>query len=142
MTASGVSAGAVVIDASAAVALLSDGGPAGEWVTRQVLGARLAGPDLLPYETANILRRNALAGVLDAGLAALAHDDLLALAIDVYPYRVLAQRTWSLRDTVTCYDGAYVALAELLGARLVTLDARLARAPGPSCEIVAYAEAT
>jgi NAD(P)-dependent dehydrogenase (short-subunit alcohol dehydrogenase family) len=33
------------------------------------------------------------------------------------------------------YDGAYVALAELVGARLVTLDARLARAPGPTCEM-------
>jgi predicted nucleic acid-binding protein len=128
----------VVIDACAAVALLADDGPAGEWVASQVAGARLAAPDLLPYEAANILRRNALAGLLDPGLAALAHDDLTALATDLYPYAVVARRVRSLRDNLTCYDGAYVALAELLGTRVVTLDARLGRAPGSTCEIAVF----
>lgn len=35
-----------------------------------------------------------------------------------------------MRDTLTAYDAAFVALAELLGVSLVTCDARLARAPG------------
>jgi hypothetical protein len=39
------------------------------------------------------------------------------------------------------YDGMYVALAELLECTLVTLDTRLARAPGPRCSIIAYEEA-
>jgi predicted nucleic acid-binding protein len=34
---------------------------------------------------------------------------------------------------LTCYDAWYVALAEFLGVRLATLNARLARAPGPRC---------
>jgi predicted nucleic acid-binding protein len=34
---------------------------------------------------------------------------------------------------VTTYDGTYVALAELLGAPLATLDRGLAAAPGPRC---------
>jgi predicted nucleic acid-binding protein len=40
-----------------------------------------------------------------------------------------------LRDNVTAYDAAYVALAEALGASLVTSDARLAGAPGLRCAV-------
>ena len=46
----------------------------------------------------------------------------------------LMSRIWALRDNVTPYDAAYVALAEALGAPLVTADAGLAGAPGPRCE--------
>jgi predicted nucleic acid-binding protein len=43
-------------------------------------------------------------------------------------------RIWELRDNVTPYDAAYVALAEALDAPLLTADARFAAAPGPRCE--------
>jgi predicted nucleic acid-binding protein len=36
---------------------------------------------------------------------------------------------------VTAYDATYVALAEALACELVTADARLAAAPGPTCPI-------
>lgn len=36
----------------------------------------------------------------------------------------------ALRENVTAYDAAYLALAELLAAPLVTCDARAAQAPG------------
>jgi predicted nucleic acid-binding protein len=39
-------------------------------------------------------------------------------------------RMWELRDNLPAYDAAYVALAETLDAPLVTLDARVASAPG------------
>jgi len=39
-------------------------------------------------------------------------------------------RIWSLRDNLTAYDAAYVALAESLPAPLLTCDRRLAKAPG------------
>lgn len=51
---------------------------------------------------------------------------------------MLARRVWELRDDLTAYDAAYVALAELLDAPLVTLDSRMARAAGPRCRIVAF----
>ncbi len=38
-------------------------------------------------------------------------------------------------------DACYVALAELLGAPLVTLDRRLTRAPGPRCVFLTPPEA-
>ena len=44
-------------------------------------------------------------------------------------------RCWELRDNVTPYDAAYVALAEALGVPLLTADARLANAPGIRCEV-------
>jgi len=126
------------MDASAVIAMLTDVGPAGEWSTAQATDARLAAPDLMPYEAASILRRHVLAGVLDPSAATLAHADLTALPLHLWPYSTLAERAWALRDVLTVYDAAYVALAELLGVALVTLDARLARAPGLQCSVVAY----
>lgn len=127
-----------VIDASALVALLTDAGPAGTWVAETVSGSSLAAPELMPYEASNILRRQATAELLDSSAATLAHKDLIALPVDLYPYLVVAERTWRLRHNLTIYDAAYVAIAEELAAPVVTLDARLARAPGPRCEIKAY----
>ena len=45
---------------------------------------------------------------------------------------------WDLRDNLTAYDAAFVALSEALDAPLVTTDARLAAAPGHRAVIEAY----
>jgi predicted nucleic acid-binding protein len=131
-----------VIDSSAVVALLADAGPAGQWVEATIASAELFAPQLMPFEVANILRRHALAGLLDASIATLCHADLVALPIDLYPYEVLANRAWELRANITVYDAAYVALAELIGAPLVTLDGRLARASGSRCQVLTYKPST
>ena len=128
----------VVIDSSAVVALLADAGQVGQWVETVTASAGLFAPELLPFEVSNILRRHALAGILDAGAATLAHADLVALPIDLYPYEIVANRAWELRANFTAYDAAYVALAELLAAPLITLDQRLARAPGARCRMLTY----
>jgi predicted nucleic acid-binding protein len=132
----------LVLDASAAVALLTDAGPAGSWVAKTVAAAKLFAPELMPFEAANILRRHVLAGLLEPGEASLAHADLLALPVTRFTYPTLADRTWHLRANLTSYDAAYVALAEALPAPLVTLDAKISRAPGPRCEVLVYSEAT
>lgn len=128
----------LVLDASAAVALLADAGPAGTWVADIVRGQSLFAPELMPFEVSNILRRQVLAGLLDASSATLAHADLLALPVDLYPYAGLGDRVWQLRGNLTSYDASYVALAEILGATLVTLDNRLARAHRTRCAIITY----
>jgi predicted nucleic acid-binding protein len=124
-----------VCDASAVVALLLDAGPDGRWVTGALTGADLVAPGLLPFEAANIVRRHELATLISADQAAQAHADLLQLAIEHWPYELLAQRTWQLRGNLTTYDASYVALAELLGITLVTLDRAISRAPGVRCTV-------
>lgn len=123
----------VVVDASAVVAALVDDGPDGRWAESEIVREGLAAPYLMPVEAANILRRAVLAGDLSADTATLAHEDLVALRVDLFPYEPHARRVWQLRDNLTAYDAWYVALAEALGTPLVTLDERIARAPGPRC---------
>jgi len=128
----------LVVDSSALVALLADAGQAGRWVAEAVTGTDLAAPQLAPFEVANILRRQVLSGHLSPVEATLAHADLIVLQVELWPYVPLAERVWELRENITAYDASYVALAELLETTLVTLDARLAKAPGPRCPIEVY----
>ncbi len=127
---------AVVVDSSALVAMLTDAGATGDWVASTLERRPLAAPELVMFETANILRRHQLAGRLAPVEATLAHQDLQSLPMQLWPYLPLAGRAWELRETLTAYDASYVALAELLDGSLVTLDARLARASGPQCQIL------
>lgn len=123
----------VVVDSSAVVAALTDDGRDGRWAEAMLTADPLAAPHLMPVEVANILSRAGLAGTLTDDVAALAHVDLAALRVELFPYGPVADRVWELRGGVTAYDAWYVALAEALDAPLVTLDHRLARAPGPRC---------
>jgi len=127
----------VVCDASAVVALLLDAGPDGSWATGMLAGAHLAAPSLVAFEGANIIRRHELAEHITADQAAQAHADLLDLPIELWPYELLARRAWELRYNLSSYDGSYVALAELTGATLVTLDRRISRTPGLRCSVAA-----
>lgn len=126
----------VVCDASALVALLLDSGADGRWATRALTGVSLVAPALLAFEAANVIRRSELAGTVSADQASQAHADLVALAIEYWPYELLLPRVWELRHNLSSYDAGYVALAEMIGASLVTLDRRIARAPGVRCAIV------
>ena len=126
----------LVVDASMVVAGLTDSGADGRWAESLLAGGVLAAPHLMPVEAANILRRAALAGEISADVASLAHTDLLDLRVEFFPYQPCAARIWELRGDVTCYDGWYVAVAELLDAPLATLDARMADSPGPRCQFL------
>lgn len=126
----------LVVDASAAVALLVDAGPDGFWAGEVLAREPLAAPHLMPVEAASVLRRAAARGEISADAAALAHADLLDLPVDLFPYEPFAPRVWELRENLTAYDAWYVALAEALGARLATLDGALRRAAGPRCEFL------
>jgi predicted nucleic acid-binding protein len=82
---------------------------------------------------------------LEARKALAAHDanravlDLAALAFTRYPHEPLIARIWQLCGNLTTYDACYVALAEGLGAPLVTCDAKLAAAPGHRATIELFA---
>ena len=125
-----------VIDASVLVAALIDSGPDGTWAESVLAGDALTSPELALVEASNILRRLEQAGQISRAEATGAHNDLLRLDLELFPFTPFAQRVWELRDNLTSYDGWYVALAEALDCPLVTLDRRLSRASGPTREIV------
>jgi predicted nucleic acid-binding protein len=77
-----------------------------------------------------VLRRLVRIGEIDHLTAEFAISSLLELDLERHAHDLLLQRIWSLRSNLTAYDATYVALAESLGARLLTCDARLANAPG------------
>ena len=56
--------------------------------------------------------------------------DYSGLRIERYPHQHLLSRIWELRDNLTAYDAAYLALAETLEVPLLTRDRRMANAPG------------
>jgi predicted nucleic acid-binding protein len=124
------------VDASVLVTALGEGGATGA-VVREALrgGTDVHAPHLIDVEVTHALRGMARRGVVDAAEA----GDILAAAL-IFPLTRwgllgLMPRAWELRDSVSAYDGAYVALAEALDAELLTLDARLERASGPTCRI-------
>lgn len=126
----------LVVDASVVVAALVDTGPAGTWAESQLVSAPLSAPHLMPVEVVNVLRRLARAGEVSGDVASLAHAELRSLQVSLFPYALVAQRVWELRENLTAYDAWYVALAESFGAPLATLDARLPNVPGLNCEVI------
>jgi predicted nucleic acid-binding protein len=125
--------GLAVVDSSALVALLTDSDGRGGWAREAIGRLRMAAPRLMVFEAGNILRRQQLTGVVRSTQTTAAHTALCEMRILKWPHSRLAARAWELRESVTYYDASYVALAELLDAPLVTLDRRLAQAPGPRC---------
>jgi predicted nucleic acid-binding protein len=125
----------LVVDASVVAVALGDDGADGDLARARLRDEELFAPELVDLEVASVLRRQLSAGDLDARRAQLALDDLFDLPMQRAPHRPLLARCWELRENLTVYDGAYVALAEALNAPLLTADARLAKAPGINCSI-------
>jgi predicted nucleic acid-binding protein len=126
----------IVVDASAMLeALLQT--PAAPAVRRRlfVSGETLHAPHLLDVEVAQVIRRYALAGEIDAERGQTALGTLVTFPIRRYPHDVLLPRVWQLRSNLSAYDAVYVALAEALDAPLLTCDRRLVTAAGRHASI-------
>lgn len=126
----------IVLDASAVVELLL-GSAAGRAVGERIRDPQISlhAPQLVDLEVAQVLRRAALSGNLEDRRAQQALDHLQQLELERYPHPPLMPRIWSLRNNLTAYDAAYVALAEALEAPLLTLDRHLARSSGHTASI-------
>lgn len=122
----------LVLDASVVVPLVLDLPPhsAAVHAALESEDGRMVAPHLLDLEVAQVLRRYVRRGEVSRHAGDRALRDLGAMRLRRYPHGILLPRVWSLRDNLTAYDAAYVALAELLEAVLLTRDARLASAPG------------
>lgn len=94
-----------------------------------------AAPHLVDAEVLAVVQTHHRRGALDATAASQAIEDLRSWPGERWSHRPLLDRAWELRTNVRSYDGLYVALAEALDASLVTLDQRLARAPGLRCSV-------
>lgn len=125
----------IVVDASILATALADDGQDGQRARARLAGERLSAPHLADVEVLSAWRRLAAAGHLSEHRAALARADLRALPMERVPHAPLLDRCWELRANMTVYDAAYVALAELMDAPLLTADAKLSTTPGPACVI-------
>lgn len=126
----------IVLDASALLEVLLQT-PAGKTVERRIFSPNetLHAPHLIDIEVTQVLRRYAALGEIEPHRAQQALEDLTDMPLTRYPHQLFLSRIWSLRDNVTAYDAAYVALAESLPATLLTRDRRLANAPGHGASI-------
>jgi predicted nucleic acid-binding protein len=125
----------LVVDASVLVVALADDGPDGDQARTRLRGEHIALPEIADLEVISVLRKQVSAGAVPDRRARLALNDLAALPAQRASHRPLLDRCWELRDNLTIYDAAYVALAEAMSATLLTGDGQLARAPGPQCMI-------
>lgn len=128
-----------VIDASVLVELLTMS-PLGERAVGQVRvsAGALHLPHLADVETLSVVRGLVAGGILTAERGAQALADLRDFPAQRWPAHMLFDRMWELRQNTTAYDATYVALAEALGARLITADQKLARGVEgvAECEVV------
>jgi predicted nucleic acid-binding protein len=121
----------IVADASAVLEVLLRTPRAAAIETRMFRdGESTHVPALLDLEVAQVLRRYVARGELRPARARAALDLLGGFPMQRYLHDPLLSRIWALRENLTAYDAAYVALAEALRAPLVTCDVRLANAPG------------
>ena len=121
----------IVVDSSAAVEWLL-GLPLADAVADRIESAgSLHAPALLDIEVAHVLRRYAAAGEIVDWVAERALQALADLDMVRHTHELLLPLVWTLRHNLTAYDAAFAALAAVLGAPLVTLDARIAQAPWP-----------
>ncbi|MGH7090797.1 MAG: type II toxin-antitoxin system VapC family toxin [Stellaceae bacterium] len=126
----------IVIDASAILESLL-GTPAAEAVEERLFqpAQTVHAPHLLDLEIAQVLRRYASARLIEPEHCVAALQAYSDLPILRHMHAPLLLRIWELRNNFTAYDAAYVALAEALGATLVTRDRRLASAAGHHARI-------
>jgi predicted nucleic acid-binding protein len=124
-----------VVDASTVVSALLDDGEEGRWCEEHLQVDQLAAPHLMPFEAINVVRRTEAKGAVSASVATNALHVLTQLPVALLPFDSVADRVWELRANLSAYDAAYVAVAELLGGRLVTLDRKMSRAPGIRCPV-------
>ena len=126
----------VVVDASALVAALADSGPTGTWAEDELANQVLVAPEVILAEASNTLRTLERTGELSTPHAIGVHGVMMNTNVELYGFAPFADRVWELRHNLTSYDAWYVALAEWLDCPLVTLDQRLSRSTGPTCDFI------
>lgn len=128
-----------VLDASVLVSALVKCDDNGAWAESICAAQPTAAPEFALVETTNVLRRLESCGKIPGVIADAALSDLLQMEVERHTFAPYAERVWEMRHRLTAYDACYVALAESFGARLATLDRRLARTAKDYCEVISPA---
>lgn len=121
----------MVVDASAALLALLNDGEARSALAREAVVC----PHLIDSELVHALRGQVRRGQATEPEARQVIEVWGRLGVERVGVSGLLERIWDLRENLSAYDGTYVALAEAVGAPLMTADGRLAAAPGPRCTI-------
>ena len=124
----------IVVDASIVVDILCNPGRS-DTLRRRLAEEQLLAPDLLVIGVASALRGLDRSGHLGHEALDVAAANLARMPIDFVPTLPLLTDVFRLRQNISAYDAAYVALAALTRCPLLTHDRRLARAAAPHCEI-------
>jgi predicted nucleic acid-binding protein len=126
----------IVLDTSALVEYLVGSDPVAEQV-REVASQRraLAAPHAVDLECASTLRGLVRAKKLPEDEGRRALELLGRINLRRFDHVPLLPRIWELRHNMWPYDAAYIALAETLGTELVTVDSKIAGAPGIKCGV-------
>ena len=129
----------IVLDASVVVELLTNGRWA-DALRRDLASSNdpLVVPHLLDVEVASALRRMVAGRRIDAHRIEQLLTELAALPAERYAHTPLLTRIWELRQNFTCYDAAYIALAEETGSVLYTCDSKLGK--GHRARVVVFTD--
>jgi predicted nucleic acid-binding protein len=129
----------IVLDASATVDWMLQT-PAGQRIEQRIYARNdtLHSVHLLDVEFVQVLRRLVRERSLTSSRAEEAIEDLMALRVTRYAPVLLHSRIWQLRNNMTAYDAAYVALAEELEAPLITRDQKIAAVPGHAAAVEVF----
>lgn len=126
----------IVVDASVLVTMLVYADDRGR-KARSVLGrdTEWAAPEHWKAEVFSVIRGLTLGSKIKETRAVWAVEHLPRLGVDHVSLNRLLPRMWQLRNNISGYDAAYVALAEARDLTLVTSDGRLAQAATSYCRV-------
>jgi len=126
----------IVLDASVMVEILLNRPSVAELAHRLFApDEALHAPHLIDLEVTQAMRRYQASGEMSPQRAREALVAFAHMPLERHPHWPFLERIWDLRRNLTAYDAAYVALAEALGAPILTADRALASAPGHRAKI-------
>ena len=127
-----------VVDANVTVQACIDAGGLGP-----LSGHDLVAPPMMRSEALSSLHEMRFRGEISRELADRGLAALIEIQIRSEAPADLSDRAWRVADALgwaKTYDAEYIALAQILGCPLVTLDGRLARGAGKAATILGPAE--
>lgn len=124
-----------VVDAPLVTAALLDTGRRGRWAEQQLLAGNVVGTAALLHQVSVLLHRAVADRVITHEFATMTQADLPQLPLTLFPLTLAAARSWELLGVLSSASAADVALAELLGCNLATLDPRIGKAKGVRCRV-------